>query len=895
MRTVKLLARPRSKPFLSALTIGKCALRHLGSPGRADRGGNDMAKRMRCVTALAVLASLASACSGGSGGGAGGGGGGAAGGVTVTLATDRFTMRGDEGTSLSATVTASISGQTSASVYVSAVDQGEAIAAAQLEVMETQAVLWVSSRSSLAPGSYAGTLVVNVCYDQACSAPVRGSPFRLQYTVDVLPVLKVSPDEVALSAVSGSPASAAIAVQLPYGTTSFGVSGLPSWLHVESQTASGCTLVAASVPAGSYDAYLTVSAGGSQRRIHVTYAVAEAPGGRRDLSLDTSSLTLTTTEGADASAHVGVTPPSWNPPLTTSVSYGAGATGWLGVTPAGDGYDLRADAGALSQGSYKAWLYVKGDGFTTGRTVSVTLTVGPGLLRPPDRALTITATSVAADLQGSVPVEMAGGPVRQWNATTDAVWLTLDAGTGSTGTPLTFRVTPDALQAVENGSTQVATVRVAAEPSSITPVQFEVTLGKRLPEVRSVGPGVILAGQAHRVLARGVGFDGLADLASGVTVEGLTGVGVTRVSDLELALDVPAASAGVYTIRASNALGSPTASAALHVVDAPALAYARVQSSGRKRQLIYDPRHQALWASMPGVALRFGHADGTWTAASRTIADLRDVALSPDGGTVYAVSWSGTLRLLDPITLEEQASYDRGGALGPASLRPDGVAVTNDGRVWLPFGATGIDDLGFFDPARGTFTNTGLDFYEGPWLTVSGNGERLFVDGRTGRMHLDGADGTLTDGGFYFEGNHGIDEVGSRFVSVSYSEAALWDGAFAFVGRLLLPSAYTNYLGGTTIAATVSPDGSRAYVLSYSTGSHLDLPRVWVFDSTATVSGNPPLLGYFELLEYPTVRSGFTIQSREALMAMSPDAATLFIAGDDAVMVVPVPSTLTAP
>ncbi|WP_243338632.1 NHL repeat-containing protein [Anaeromyxobacter soli] len=848
-----------------------------------------MSRRTGGVTALVILALLAAACSGGGGGGAGPGGG-----VTVTLDTDHFTMRGDEGTSLSATVTASVSGQTSASIRVSAVDQGEAIAGAQVEVMETQARLWISSKSSLAPGTYAGTLAVNVCYDAGCSSPVRGSPFRLQYTVEVLPILKVAPDQVALSAVSGSPASASIAVQLPYGATSFRVSGLPSWLHVADETASGFTLAAASVPAGAYDAYLYVAAGGSQRSLRVTYTVTEAPGGRHDLSLDTSSLALTTTEGADASARVGVTPPSWNPPLTTSVSYGSGASGWLGVTPTDGGLDLRADAGALSQGSYTAWLYVRGDGFTTGRSVTVTLTVGPGLLKPQDQALTLTATSVPADLLGSVPVTMAGGPARAWTAATDAAWLTLDAGTGWTGTPLGFRVTPEALQSVENGSTQVATVRVAADPPSITPVQFKVTLSKRLPEVRSLGPGVILAGRAHRVLARGVGFDGLADVAAGITVEGLTGVGVTRVSDTEVALDVPAAPAGEYAISASNALGSPTAAAALHVVDAPTLAYARVQTSGRKRQLIYDPRHQALWASMPGVAVRVGYAGGAWTAASQAIADLRDLALTPDAGAVIAVSWSGKLRLLDPVTLTEQATYDRGGALGPASLRPDGVAVTNDGRVWLPFGDTGIDDLGFFDLARRTFSNTGLNFYEGPWLAVSGNGERLMVDGRTGRMHLDGADGTLKDGGFYFEGNFGIDEVGSRFVTVSYSEAALWDASFAFVGRLWLPDSYTKYTGGTTIAATVSPDGSRAYVLSYSIGS-LDLPRVWVFDSTAAVSGDPPLLGYFQLPEYPTVRSGFTIQSREAVMAMTPDATTLFIAGDDAVMVVPVPSTLTAP
>lgn len=90
----------------------------------------------------------------------------------------------------------------------------------------------------------------------------------------------------------------------------------------------------------------------------------------------------------------------------------------------------------------------------------------------------------------------------------------------------------------------------------------------------------------------------------------------------------------------------------------------------------------------------------------------------------------------------------------------------------------------------------------------------------------------------------------------------------------------------------MSPDGSRAYMLSYSP-STLDLARVWVCDTTAT--GALPLLGYFELPEYPTVRDGFTFHSFEATMAITPDAATLLIAGDDAVTVVPVSSTLTAP
>ncbi len=168
-----------------------------------------MARETGWATVLALAALMGTpGCGGGgsvgAGGGAQGGGGGPGGGVTVALDTDRVAIRGDEGSSPSALVTAKISGQTSAKLYVSAVDQGQAIARAEAQVGATQATLYVYARSTLAPGSYSGTLVVNACYDQACGAHVGGSPFRLQYTVEVLPIFKVSPLQVALSAVSGT-------------------------------------------------------------------------------------------------------------------------------------------------------------------------------------------------------------------------------------------------------------------------------------------------------------------------------------------------------------------------------------------------------------------------------------------------------------------------------------------------------------------------------------------------------------------------------------------------------------------------------------------------------------------------------------------------------------------
>ena len=220
--------------------------------------------------------------------------------------------------------------------------------------------------------------------------------------------------------------------------------------------------------------------------------------------------------------------------------------------------------------------------------------------------------------------------------------------------------------------------------------------------------------------------------------------------------------------------------------------------------------------------------------------------------------------------------------------------MTNDRRVWLPFGDGGWSKLGVFDLANRTFSQipTSSDFYDGPRLAASGNGERLLVDSRFLDLHLDGADGTLKPGCPYFNWGLTSDEAGSRFLAVGTSGAALFDASLASAGSCAMPASYVQYKGGMTVAAVVSPDGSRAYMLSYSPAT-LDLARVWVCDATAT--GTLPLLGYFELPEYPTVRDGFTFHSYEVAMAITPDAAALLIAGDDAVMVVPVPSTLTAP
>ncbi len=72
-------------------------------------------------------------------------------------------------------------------------------------------------------------------------------------------------------------------------------------------------------------------------------------------------------------------------------------------------------------------------------------------------------------------------------------------------------------------------------------------------------------------------------------------------------------------------------------------------------------------------------------------------------------------------------------------------------------------------------------------------------------------------------------------------------------------------------------------------------PRVYVFDSsTATASATGfPVLGYFELDDYPGGCFNVSLCWLGHASALSPDDSTLFIAGGRHTLVVPIPSTLT--
>ena len=114
---------------------------------------------------------------------------------------------------------------------------------------------------------------------------------------------------------------------------------------------------------------------------------------------------------------------------------------------------------------------------------------------------------------------------------------------------------------------------------------------------------------------------------------------------------------------------------------------------------------------------------------------------------------------------------------------------------------------------------------------------------------------------------------------------------------MTLPTTAPGYVA---LNGQVTPDGSRVYVLAYAQDAYTnpaETPRVFVFDAT-TVQANLTLLGYFDIADYPGCPINLNNPGAcdsEVAGAIALDGKTLFFAGGQNLVVVPVPATLTPP
>jgi hypothetical protein len=880
--------------------------------------------RLAVVSIMILIAGC-----GGGGGGSNDGSSGSGNSVVFTANPTSVTFSFNQGDLVPAAqnITVTATGSYTGTLYVAAEASGAGLASPiDVTVAGTSATVPVQPAAGLAAGTYSGTLKLLACSDSECQNQVGNSPLSIAYSITVIPTLQVSPSSFSPALISGNTASTAISVELPAGQSTFSTqvqSGSP-WLTVSNVSASGFTVNVASLPSGTWSSSVIVTSGGNNGSVTVTDTVTPPAGGDQGMVVTQQNLTISTVEDTmTAASALRVTPPSWNPIVTAVGEYAsAGPTGWLSVTPSSGGFQVVGDATNLVAGSYSGDVRVSGAYPQADIVVPVAFTVGVGLMRPADINLTLQAETTTSALSGTVPVNLTAGPVVGWTATSDQPWLKLTNAAGSTGsTSITYTIDQVQVAALANAASYPAHVAITPTRSTMSPVTFNVILNKQLPQITSLAPYVQLTGQAERVVLRGSGFSAIssANLNNRFTLGGTVATLVTAVNDTEVVANFAAEIPGSYTVAVSNALGMQTLTGTIKAIASPSssYSYASIPTGGQLGALIYDPERDSLYVANRTtgqvVAYRF---NGTqWTSASTPVTGVYDLGLSNDGTALFVAAGTtlaGSFTTFSPATLGTQVP-----AVATNPLEPSfngigfGVVPTNDGRSWFgidqspglagggeTFGTLTYLSTSDLTPTIVTPSLPGITVgsaLDGPWFAASRDGERLLICLSGGEspqpplLYLNAKDETLAIAPNSPPGivtSFSLSESGDR---VALNKTAVYDASFNLVGAVTLPAA-GQYV---TANAVVSPDATRLYVMAYATSGAATSPRIFVFDAQ---TAGPTLnsLGYFDIANFPSCTNfGNGTCYVNGSAAISLDGGTLFFAGDQNFIVVPVPPTLT--
>ncbi len=792
-------------------------------------------------------------------------------------------------------------------LYVLAEAQGVGVdPAIGIQIVGQQADFSVMPAAGLAPGTYSGRIALYACTDLACKQRIGGTPLYVNYSVRVAAALKTTPTSLSVSTVGGVEASAHVQVQLPTGEAGFSASivGDAPWLELLTSTATDLPLRFKPWRSGSYRATVTMASGTQSRTVPVTYEVGLPPGGEHDLAVSPAGLNFSTTENATAPLQtLNLSLPSWNATLPAlEVIYEGTSTGWLNVSSTGTAHNVVASAATLSAGVYKASLVFTPPQPGVAVTVPVVLNVGMGLLWPTPQVVTVNAETLASDLAGSAPVDMAGGPALTWTAISNASWLVLQKASGTTGEPVTYAIDKSAVEAMSNYSDQTARITLRTSATNVAPASFDVVLSKRLPEVQWLGPYLLVSGQSSQMNVRGRGFNSVADVAARLHLPGLTATRVSRLSDTDLRVTLTPASAGQGTVSMGNALQLGSTGAALRVIAPQTYAYAAIPTGSQVRTVVLDAERRSVFAVNLGneSLTRFRHTGGaTWVVDALPVPAIGDAGLAPDGSSVVVTSTSGRLRLVDPVNLSVGFTLDHSAPFY-SGLTYVGfpIPATYDGRSWLAVGST-WNDLVYFDHAKRTMQakppGVATSFYNGPWMAGSRDGGRMLVvqsgsispsppllawETLTGALSVNPA-------GLTFSYDLHLSDDGSRAI---LDGTEVRDRDFGLVGRARLPSTHFGLVGA------MAPDGQRAYVLGYPTNNYGVLstyPTVFVFDTSVAkpLVSDLPLIAQFDLQHFPTCTVSDYYCNLRARAAISPDGGTLFYLGSANLVVAPIPAS----
>jgi hypothetical protein len=438
---------------------------------------------------------------------------------------------------------------------------------------------------------------------------------------------------------------------------------------------------------GAYVVQLTVSDGsGSAASDRVIVLARNVPGAVANAGPDLTTLERSTVR-LDATGTTHPTEPvsslefSWirldAPPNSTAPASLTGTTPEVAI-------DL--------PGTYRYRLVVSGRGGLA--TDIVTITAEP-VLSSSIGGFIIVPNSTTASTTMQLPIRVhqnyTGAPL-SLTISSDTDWLTIDTPNVTTATSnVIARLDLDELETLANGTYQ-AVVRIA--PAGYAEWSGTVVLNLQLPSVQRVSPYVVYTGQQTTANLLG---DQLHLAAGRLYVNNVQVTGLARESSSKARAELPALTAGEYTVTATNALGIERQSARLIVRDPPAHPDGEVTLPGRAYSLEYDPERDVFYGVFytdggTYVARRFHRqADATWQFDVISVPNPRALTLTLGGERLLVTSNNCTVYELDPVTLQTLTSAAKSYCyyedMGLIAAMTDGqvlVANTNQwSSVWL--------------------------------------------------------------------------------------------------------------------------------------------------------------------------------------------------------------------
>jgi hypothetical protein len=526
------------------------------------------------------------------------------------------------------------------------------------------------------------------------------------------------------------------------------------------------------------------------------------------------------------------------------------------------------------------------------KTINVTYTVGGALTLsstpafidfesntgaiPPSKNVTLSLSSGAVGWQ-VVTINYFGGPQG---------WLTLTPSAGVLNPSQTVAFSVNSAPLIAEVRHAAVIIQAGSLAQSI-PVTYTITD----PVVNFVSPHVVPVGAGGNVIIRGHGFFALNAAATTVEFIPLGPTAAKVVSDTEIQVPAPS-TGGTFAIAVRDGTRTIPSRAGLRLLVVnppgfPAATIARSNTPGLVGNLIYDAERQALYLMDPdnNRIERYRFVAGNWTADSLVTGvggGNPRIALSPDGAELLKTSGASTvLWRIDPATLGVLSSPDAASLLA-SGANLNLIAFANDGRAignsYSP--ANGIS-LYRYNMLTQQFTalSTQADMTNRT-IVASADGETLVLPSfepltpafAKRVFTYDASSGALTQQAVTSAGTEhaSVSRDGSRIILVSFPLSAsqattVYNAAFTALGTL--PADLTGF--------AISPDGSTAYAYFPTSG------LVRKFNLNAPSGG-----GFVELGTGTAVSSPGSFFSE---MTITPDGGTLFLAGNQRLIVLPAP------